>query len=251
MIIKRVSDSYRFRKKWSELGVRFLRSKDFDLSRLRVGGTTVNLAFPEGEESVLEHELGKIFFDDCYFLEQMPSSTSSVLDVGANVGLFSLVARHRFPAAKIHCYEPNPKVQTYLTNNLADLDVQVFPEAVGMHSGVVDLEMRQNSLHSITKQSENGSISMTGLDLAIDRIGGSVDLLKLDCEGAEWPILDEAISLLKVRDLVFEFHLWARPGSTLKDVCALVERHDLRVAKVQQDEGKSWGIMHATRRTFI
>jgi len=50
-------------------------------------------------------DLIDIILDDCYGLEQLQKKTSNpnlkILDVGANVGLFSLAARLNFPQAVI------------------------------------------------------------------------------------------------------------------------------------------------------
>ena len=43
----------------------------------------------------------------------------------------SIAARLFYPRARIHSYEPNPRVLSYLEQNTASLDIEVFPEAVG------------------------------------------------------------------------------------------------------------------------
>src|SRR5688572_24992765 len=99
----------KFRWKWARLGVRFLRTRDFRLDKVSVNGTDVALNFPDGEKQVLEYELAQIYFEDCYRLGKVMPKPARVLDIGGNVGMFSLVARHHFPKAIIHCYEPNPR----------------------------------------------------------------------------------------------------------------------------------------------
>lgn len=41
----------------------------------------------------------------------------------------------------------------------------------------------------------------------IDRIGGRIDLLKIDCEGAEWDIFEQHDAFRNVHQIRMEYHL--------------------------------------------
>ena len=56
-----------------------------------------------------------IFLDDDYYLERQNKEVSSVLDIGANLGFFSIAARNAFPNATIHSYEPNEDLKATST----------------------------------------------------------------------------------------------------------------------------------------
>ena len=43
---------------------------------------------------------------------------STILDIGANVGMFSLSYASMFKKAEIHCFEPVPFIYKYLRKNL-------------------------------------------------------------------------------------------------------------------------------------
>ena len=88
---------------------------------------------------------------------------------------------------------------------------------------------------------------MIAFDTAVERIGGDVGLLKLDCEGAEWGILENSKAIDSVAVLTMEYHLWARAGSTRQDIEALVSKRGLRVEEVVQKTGEEWGLMFARR----
>ncbi|MEG4345499.1 hypothetical protein QUB70_19810 [Microcoleus sp. A003_D6] len=64
-------------------------------------------------------------------------------------------------------------------------------EAVGDRDGKVVLDIREVSGKSRSTVSESGDIPMVSLKRAIERIGGSVDLAKVDCEGAEWLLFED------------------------------------------------------------
>jgi FkbM family methyltransferase len=236
-----------FRRRWAELGVRYLTSRDFSLDRLTVGKASVDLALPPEEKSVLEHELGLIFFDDCYRLRKLPRNLNSVVDVGGNVGLFSLVARHHFPGAKIFAYEPNPFIGSYIRQNLSKLSVEIHQEAVGARQGFIKLNLGGNSLHSTVTEDPEGEIPMVDFDTVVDRAGGTIDLLKLDCEGGEWDILESSASIEKVKNLAMEFHLWARPQSTVDDMTDLIKRRGFKIERIEQRNLQDWGLIIATR----
>lgn len=237
----------RFRRKWAQLGVRFLRSRDFKLDQVKVGGRKIALNFPEGEKCVLEHELGQIFFDDCYRLQDVRPKPGAILDVGGNVGMFSLVARHRFPRAAIHCYEPNPRLHGFLRGHVGQIGVEIFEEAVGDRAGTVAMAGSNQSLFGTVVADNAGTVPMTAFDTAVERIGGKVGLLKLDCEGAEWGILENAQAFDAVAALTMEFHLWARPGSTVRDIRALIEKRGMKVKATVQKPGEEWGLIFACR----
>lgn len=53
-------------------------------------------------------------------LSHMTSMPSSVLDIGANLGQFSVTLAHLCPEAQIDAFEPNPAVWAILTQNAND-----------------------------------------------------------------------------------------------------------------------------------
>ena len=191
--------------------------------------------------------MAQIYFEDCYGLEKVRPAPARVMDIGGNVGMFSLVARHRFPDATIHCYEPNPRLQSFLRAHVEPIGVKVFGEAVGDRAGTVAMSGGSGSLYGTVVADEGGSVPMISFDTAVERIGGNIGLLKLDCEGAEWGILENSQAFDSVAVLTMEYHLWARPGSTTGDIEALVKRRGMRVDLISQKPGEEWGLMFARR----
>lgn len=247
MLLNRLRHSLFFRWKWVRLGVWFLKSRDFKLTAVRVCGRRITLRFPDAERTVLEHELESIYLRDCYRLLNVSPAPRTIVDVGANVGLFSLVAKHRFPHAQIHAYEPNPALRSSLDSHLAPLDIEIYPEAVGAVDGFIDLKLKENSLHTTVAPNAAGTIPLTAFSKVIARCRGSVDLLKLDCEGGEWDILASPHALDSVRCLRMEYHLWARPGSSVQEIRNLVESAGLTIDYLIETEPGGWGILGASR----
>jgi hypothetical protein len=69
-----------------------------------------------------------------------------------------------------------------------------------------------------------------------------VDLLKLDCEGAEWSILTDTESLAAVRSLVMEYDL----RHTEVELVSIVRTLGFRVLR-QTLTDPTWGLLRATR----
>ncbi len=168
-MIERIRASVAYRAKWARLGVYYLRS--LDLKSVRVGGRRAELRFPSAEREVLEYELGRILFDDCYRLSEVHGPVRNVLDIGANVGIFAITARHFFPRATIHCYEPNRALEEYLSFHCGEVGAAWFVEGVGYRAGRIHLRSGETSLHSVSESSADGESTQVTFAQAVCAVG--------------------------------------------------------------------------------
>jgi hypothetical protein len=62
----------------------------------------------------------EVFVQDDYGLSEidMQQEGGVLLDVGANIGIFSMAAAQRFPNTTIYAFEPNPEAYSRLVRNL-------------------------------------------------------------------------------------------------------------------------------------
>lgn len=146
------------------------------------------------------------------------------VDIGANIGMFSLAACANGPAsAKIIAVEPHPRMRARLINNLTvnDFDKRVWVEgcAIGAEDGTLPLYQpsRHNTgvstLHAAGEARSEETFSVAVRPLAsvlADRGIERIDLLKIDIEGFEdralIPFFETAPQELWPRAVFIEYH---------------------------------------------
>ena len=139
----------------------------------------------------------EIFVDGCYDLT-FDRAAPFVVDIGANSGLFALRLKQLYPSAKIACYEPFPPNFAQLENTIAvnSLDeVTPLQKAVGARPGQAKLFIHKRNMggHSFyadeALNTDHIDVEVVDLPSILSGLRQDVDLLKLDCEGAEFDIL--------------------------------------------------------------
>lgn len=142
-----------------------------------------------------------------------------IIDVGANIGSFTIRAATLAPEAKIFAYEAEPETAKILSRNVEEnrLSPRVcaFSAAVGGKDGTAELYVTKrcswfNSLYK-PQNHEGIAVSVPVISLATIFAQNAIqecDCLKLDCEGAEYDILYtlSAEDLGKIRMIVMEYH---------------------------------------------
>jgi len=218
----------------ARLGFRFVGTTRSEFPRkVRLARQLRTLSVPS--EGGYLYDVINIWLDDEYGLKALSFIPRSVVDIGANVGLFSLWARHCFPDARIDAYEPNTRVLRFAEQNVAGLGINVFPEGVGSVSGMANLVDDGESRLASTSRSTTGQVVIRSLADVVERAGGEVDLLKLDCEGAEWEILTDRQSMARVRCLRMEYHLV--DGKSLSDFETMAKLLSFDRVKVFPNDG--------------
>ncbi|MGB3266370.1 MAG: FkbM family methyltransferase [Microcoleus sp.] len=243
MLFKKLVQLLRRKIRAKKLGIKFNRVASFQLpEQLIVQEKHYQVNIPS--EKGMDGEFIEVLLDDCYGVERLSPSLRTIIDVGANVGLFPIVARNRFPHAVIHAYEANPYLENYLKHQSKIANFTYFMEAVGAEDGKVVLDIREVSGKTRSTVSASGDIPMVSFRRAIDRIGGSVDLAKVDCEGAEWLLFEDRDTWQLVQNLSLEYHLWS--GHTHAETRQVIENLGFRIGK-QTPIDKWYGSILASR----
>jgi FkbM family methyltransferase len=196
-----------------------------------LNGKTFYLHAPP--EKGLSNDFINLFLDDEYGIKLLEFDPNTIVDIGANIGLFSQLAGSLFPNAKIHSYEPNPKIHSFLKKNLTQVSAILFSEAVGAEAGMGHSKDLGESRLGVFQK--GGDIPMVAFTEVLNRIGGSIDLLKLDCEGGEWDIFENPVPFKNVMTIRMEYHLV--DGKTLEDLKKAADRIEFKIVKLEENSG--------------
>ena len=89
MNMSRVTTFIQKRIRARKIGITLWRNSDFQLpDKLLLNGKSVPVRFPD--EQGVRVAFSELFFGDCYGLERAAMPIRTVLDIGANVGIFAL-----------------------------------------------------------------------------------------------------------------------------------------------------------------
>jgi FkbM family methyltransferase len=206
----------------------------------------VVLEVPELLELLLAKET---ICEDVYGLADLTDADPRlIVDVGAGIGDFAVLAASSFPAARVLALEPIPRSFAALERNLGRnglTNVEAHCTAVGTRP--------EYALHRARWSAQASAVSADGAlvvpAMPLDRLiaGRQVDLLKIDCEGAELEVLDSAgDSLDLVARLVVEYHdhLIAGAGDRVEE---LLRAAGLGVRRSPDRYNRSIGYVHARR----
>ena len=165
-----------------------------------------------------------------------------VIDIGANAGFFSLQVFARHPDARVVAIEPLPAQVALLRRQLArnpGLDLTIDPRAVCAHAGTVEMRFDPRDEFTVAaslfpRGEAGGSLTVEATTLADLFAAHAVtrcDLLKLDCEGAEFEILYNCPDhVFAATDrIVLEVHGWIDDYGTIQDLVRMLGGKGYRV----------------------
>jgi FkbM family methyltransferase len=175
----------------------------------RHGPGWTDLTLRDGTDDV--NVLNEIWVQDVYHMRGTDLTDGIVIDLGAHVGVFSLLAL-QLGARLVHAVEPNDENASLLTQNTfsADRRIRIWHAAA---SNALDVRLHGSGATGHTTNEEPGAgqgralpiVSLaTLLGLAIDPIR----LLKCDIEGAEYDLICGTIpeQLIGIDQIVMEWH---------------------------------------------
>lgn len=147
-----------------------------------------------------ERIANEVIRQDCYDCATwLTKGPVTIVDVGGHIGSFSRWMALRMPQARIFTFEMDESNIGVCEQNLALPNVTLMRAALGPRSGRVvrgpvhtdntgggHVEWNRHA------SEEHDSVRAVGIhDFLSDQGIEYIDLLKLDCEGSEFPIIDE------------------------------------------------------------
>lgn len=171
-------------------------------------GAMVMRPSPAWDQGIADEVLSGV-----YQVEDYPKALPRfVVDLGAHIGTFSRLAAVKFPGVKIIAIEPCRENYEIASFNLRDV-----PHAIAIHAAIGDANKMYRWERSCVPENTGGGGVEPDMDgdargvrlSDIIRVHGPIDLLKTDCEGAEWLWLLDLESnrmLSEIRMIVGEVH---------------------------------------------
>lgn len=219
------------------------------MQRLTLGGIDLSVIDPHERDTRYIYD--EVFINQIYYHPDMRMPRSPiVIDVGANIGLYSIWAARRYQPKAIYCYEASPLTYAYLVENTARL---IDPEVTKVHtvnraiaSGVGQpLLLNQSPLvsgistllgpdrigwvaglarsselvqHDVVSTTVSAEIATHGLTV--------VDMLKIDVEGYFLEVLDgiSEADYARIQNIVIEVDYYEEVGLGPKDVAAILAK---------------------------
>lgn len=194
-----------------------------------------------------EFVFNEIFVNEIYFKHGIQIQENAiVLDVGANIGLFSLYVKQKNPTSRIYAFEPSPLVYPLLKKNITGFNPNIQSYNVGLANEESEYSFHYYPGYSVISgfnadKQRNIEIILSGMktnyaeeDLKIAKLVKQrfeqetifpcrvttlsnvirqnaiprVDLLKIDVEGSELAILQgvEEKDWQLIQQIVMEVH---------------------------------------------
>jgi FkbM family methyltransferase len=189
----------------------------------------------------------------------------TVVDIGGGIGDYTLFAAAANPHGKVFAFEPFPESFTLLQQNLAansvTANVQAFAEAIWSQAGALKIDStlgEPGQFISRSADDPSGSPAAGGSFTQVTSISMAdafarleitrCDLMKIDCEGAEYPILfntpEEVLG--RVQRIVMEYHDSLTPY-THRDMQEFLASKGYAVRVVQNYVHADLGYLYAWR----
>lgn len=152
-----------------------------------------------------------------YWLPEDRQAPNHVLDIGGNIGCTAVYFANRYPAATIHSFEPDPSNFELLSLNTEPYsNIKIYNMALGNAESIMNLGSTQDSINhgakTLVSNRHKGStasvVQVRDAKSLLEQIGvESAEIVKIDTEGFEYPILQSLAPLIsKSQWIMGELH---------------------------------------------
>lgn len=139
----------------------------------------------------------------------------TVVDIGANVGFYSICVSSINPFGKIYAFEPHPQALERLKKNVKKNNienVEIIEKAIWSKDGNINFEAHKFTVLSRIKEGQKTefTVSSLTLDSFVEQYKiAKIDILKIDAEFAEDEVIlgAESRALAITEKIVLEYHL--------------------------------------------
>ena len=194
------------------------------------------------------------FENDCYFKkvpEYHPKADHTIIDVGAHIGTFSLLAASKVPQGKVFAIEASQDTFDYLKKNI---EMNGFKNIISERLALCNKSGTIRLYHDLTDGNWGDTIvkkvSESFEDCPCDTLEGFLkshniaccNFLKINCEGAEFGIIlsTPKQTLRKIRVLHISYHSDLAEGCSENELMKYLQNAGFYVRKVPTGEKRGW-----------
>lgn len=158
-----------------------------------------------------------------------------IIDGGAHIGMAAIRWKSLYPSARIVCFEPDKIAFDLLNRNIASnnlTDIEPIQAGLSDRDGIVAFSPDGSDGGRIVPEYRKIAASNSIRTVKLSgHITEPVEMLKLNIEGQEWPVLrelEQSGKLALVRKVILEYHGWAGDRQCLGDILNLLDRSGFR-----------------------
>ena len=188
------------------------------------------LRFQTPDSLMFFWQVKEIFVDESYAFPTT-SPEPVIIDCGSNIGTSVVYFSRYYPKARIIAYEADAATAKTLRNNLTSngvANVDVVEKAVWTDNEGVDFGSAGDDVSSVflaTNVHRVPSVRLRDMLLQEPRI----DMLKIDIEGAENPVIADCRDALgHVQNLFIEYHAYIGQPQTLPELLQILKDSGFR-----------------------
>ena len=209
-----------------------------------------------GKKSSDIHVFTEIWLENVYLKKYNVKSNWIVIDVGTHIGLFSLFVSKWCHNGIIYCFEPDKENYTLLLENIKNNkknNIIAENSIISSKSGFQQFYISDSDFAagSIYKKSGKSVLvkSKTINDVFVENKIQKCNLLKLDCEGAEYDIIMNLSSqiLEKIDNICMEYEKFDNQKYTIEDMVSKLKSNNFSIDMVSTTPSR--GFLFANKVT--
>jgi FkbM family methyltransferase len=196
----------------------------------------------EFEYNVLGRPLGgdhrilrEVLVDETYrpLMDLLPPKPVRLVEIGAHIGVFTIWLHRQRGVSEAFCFEPDLDSFALCQFNLGREGSGTFRlhrQAIGgtTRESEIWIDQAAHAKSSLLRKRENGAgqqskVQVIALSEWLEQIEGDFDVLKMDCEGSEWEIIDATpAALARFSIIIAEIHDDPAKGRNIHDFASIL-----------------------------
>lgn len=172
------------------------------------------------------HQAVQIFKSELYgFKTQKPDPV--IIDCGAHIGLAAIFFAKKYPQSTIHAFEADPFIAKMLIHNLESFGhthVNAHAKAVWINEDGVNFDNTGDDSGCVVDSNSGNNRRIPSIRLRSLLSEQTIDLLKMDIEGAEFDVILDCQDILSnAKRVIVEIHRLDRDFGSLGDLIRVFE----------------------------